>query len=122
MVRIEKPIRINRIIYKKSHSIVQAFRMGSTVDILRMTVCLSTVVIYLIVLCLFGYEVTLRFDEIDEAVYLCSWTEFPSQIQKLWPLIMNITQNPIYIHGYFNDQCTREFLKKVSCQRKKSYF
>lgn len=88
--------------------------MGNTIDMLRLFVCLSVVLIYVIVLCLFGYEVTLRFDEINDSIYRCGWTELPLNVQRLLPTMMMISQNPVYIEGYFNDPCTREFLTKVN--------
>lgn len=88
--------------------------MGNTIDMLRLFVCLSVVLIYLIVLCLFGYEVTIRFAEIDDSIYECGWTELPLNVQRLLQTMMAISQNPVFIEGYFNDQCTREYLTKVN--------
>lgn len=87
--------------------------MGNTVDMLRLFVSLQVVLIYVIVLCLFGYEVTLRFDEISDAIYQCGWTELPMNVQRILPMILQISQNTVFIEGNFNDRCTREFLKKV---------
>lgn len=90
-----------------------AFQTGNTVDIVRLVVCLSAILINLTVLCLLGYEVTLRFDEIPNSVYSCGWIELPTSIQRNLPILINISQKTVYIEGSFNDRCTREFLKKV---------
>lgn len=100
---------------KNSHTFLlwQALEINNTINSLRLFFCLSMVIIYMLVLCLFGFEVTIKFEGIHESLHMCSWNEFPFEIQKLLPTMLIISRNPEYIQGYFNTKCTREFLNKV---------
>lgn len=82
-------------------------------DIMRLIICVAVVVIYIDVLCIFGGEVTVEFDQTFDSIREISWNEFPLKSQKLL-LMMIITGNkPIYIQGFMNTDCTHEMLKKV---------
>lgn len=61
-----------------------------------------------------GDTVTTRFNEVNESIWNCSLNEFPLEIQKFLPMILNATQKPVHIEGFMNVKCTREVLKAVS--------
>lgn len=82
-------------------------------DILRLFVCLSVMMIYLVLLCLMGDDVTIRFCQVHDSFWECSWYELPFPTQKLLPVILNAAQKPVFIKGYMNMRCTRESIKKV---------
>lgn len=84
-------------------------------DILRLFVCLSVMMIYLVLLCLLGDDVTIRFRQVHDSIWECSWYKFPLDTQKLLPMILMAAQKPVFIKGYMNMQCTRESVKKVVC-------
>lgn len=75
--------------------------------------CVAVVEIYIIVLCLFGGDVSIQFDQMFYTTIEISWNEFPLEAQKLLLMMITIAQKPIYIEGHMNTQCTRETLKKV---------
>lgn len=64
--------------------------------------------------CEFGERLTGRFNEIDQQVNQCDWYTFPLQIQKLLPIFLKGTQNPIVLYGIGELKCTRETFKDVS--------
>lgn len=54
-----------------------------------------------------------RFNEID-FYSQCDWYKYPNHIQRLLPvLIINTTQQPIYIKGFGNFLCNRETFRSV---------
>lgn len=91
---------------------IQALYIG-VADICRLFVCFAVMKMYIVVLCLFGDDVTKRFAEAIDSIYLCSWDEFPLDSQKLFPMVLMLAQKPVYIHGYMNVRCTRESIKIV---------
>lgn len=76
-------------------------------------------ILQIMLLCDFGERLTGRFDEIDMALCECDWYTFPIGIQKMLPMLLISTQNPVVLQGFFNVSCTRESFKKV---RLETYF
>lgn len=76
-------------------------------------VCFAVMKIYIVVLCLYGDDVTTHFTEIHEKMYNTSWNHFPLAVQKIFPVVLANCQQPVYLHGYLNVRCTRESVKKV---------
>lgn len=87
--------------------------MKKWIDVFRMCVLIGAVAFYICVLCLIGDNVTTRYQEVNEALWSCPWLEFPHKIQKTFPLILSLTQKPIYMEGFMNVRCTREVMNAV---------
>lgn len=87
--------------------------MGHRLDAVRLVVMFIFVVIYNVSLCLIGDTLTTRFEKVNATLCACSLNEFPSEIQKIIPTMVAITQKPVYIEGFMNVRCTREVLQKV---------
>lgn len=51
---------------------------------------------------------------IDELVYQSDWAEFPLDVQRMIPIIINNTQMPVIISGFANVEYTRETFDAVS--------
>lgn len=88
--------------------------MKRFIDIVRMIAMLGAVIFYIAVFCLIGDSVTNSFEDVNEAVWNCSWNEFPLETQKSLLMILAIMQKPIYIKGFLNVRCTRVILNTVN--------
>lgn len=97
----------------KFHINLQAVDRRSTVDMVRLLVFLTYVLIYIGFLCFFGDVLTRRFEEVNDSICKCAWNEFPPEVQKMLPFFVMGAQKPIYIQGFMNVQCTREAFKNV---------
>lgn len=75
--------------------------------------CFVAILICFALCCFFGQLVNNRFEEINDAIFLCSWEDMPHKMQKLLPTMMMITQEPVYIHGDMHVLCTHELFKQV---------
>lgn len=82
--------------------------------LIRMSSCFVIILSCIAWLCYFGNRVTTQFEEINDAVYTCSWNRFPLEAQKLLPTMLIVCQKPVYIHGHMNLRCTHEFFRKVT--------
>lgn len=69
-------------------------------------------------ICKFGDEVTSRFQNIAHSIYACPWHIMPIKMTKHFPMLIAISQQPIYLHGSFNIRCIRETFQKVSRSKK----
>lgn len=54
-----------------------------------------------------------QFDATDEELYQCDWYSFPMDMQKMVLIFMMGTQEPVFIRGFGNIECTRDAFKKV---------
>lgn len=64
--------------------------------------------------CHFGEIVSSRFDEIDNAMFQSEWYLFPNRIQRVLPLVISGTQQPVIIRGFGNLLLTDDSFKRVS--------
>ena len=87
--------------------------MENHLDATRLIMTLLFKVICNVFLCMIGDTVTTKFSNIDATLCACSLNEFPSEIRKMFPMVLAMTQKPVHIEGFMNVQCTREVLKKV---------
>lgn len=69
---------------------------------------------YLVVLCLMGDDVTISFRHVNDSIWECAWYGLSLKSQKLLPLMLVSAQKQIYIKGYMNMRCTRQSVKNVS--------
>lgn len=67
-----------------------------------------------LVFCHYGQTVTDRFEEIVNALGGNDWYTFPIEIQRMLPIIINVSQKPVLISGFGNLLYTHESFKKVS--------
>lgn len=86
---------------------------GHWLDAFRLFVSLSLGMIYVVVLCLFGDDMTYAFDEIYHEIDATSYYELPVEMQKYIPMMMAIGQKSMHMKGHMNLKCNRPFLKQV---------
>lgn len=98
---------------KNSQFHLQAVNRHSFVDIWRLMIYSFVQTTFFAILCFSGDHLTNRLAEIHNAIYSIAWNELPLDIQKLLPLLLNGTQEPDYIRGLMNVECSRESFKKV---------
>lgn len=58
-------------------------------------------------------RVTNAFDDLNDAIDLFDWYLFPTKVQKMLPIIMINSQQPIDFECFGNITCSRESFKKV---------
>lgn len=63
--------------------------------------------------CEIGQRLNVAFDECGRKVELLVWYLFPTKVQRMVPLIMNFTQQPIEITCFGSTACGRETFKYV---------
>lgn len=63
--------------------------------------------------CYFGDEVTSGFGDMTDFTYELSWYEYPSDISKLIPFILQVAQLDVNLEGFGNIVCSRELFTKV---------
>lgn len=68
---------------------------------------------FVFIYCEAGNQIAGKFDEVDEAFYNLEWDIFPEKIQKMMPIILHVTQQPVQLKAYGNFECSRNTFKKV---------
>lgn len=68
---------------------------------------------WLFVVCHFGDEVRIHFEALNESITQCVWYEFPLEMQKCMPMMIQMAQKPVFIGTFGEIHCTREVFKKV---------
>lgn len=58
-------------------------------------------------------RVNLEFDECNQMIGQFEWYLFPAEIQRILPIIMNYTQQPVDIRCFGTAACDRETFKYV---------
>lgn len=70
----------------------------------------------LLIACEICQRVNLAFEECSDMVDQFEWYLFPTKIQRMMPLILNFTQQPIEITSFGSAACDRETFKSVSVE------
>lgn len=70
---------------------------GDFVNAVRFLFVLIFFTIWLFLFCFFGDEVSVRFIEVNDAIYDCCWHQYPIELRQYFPFIMRSAQNPIYM-------------------------
>lgn len=89
------------------------FKSPIFADVMRFFVCLVLMMVYLVVICFWSDEVTIKFGRLNESICECSWYELPMETQRLLPIMLMNIQRPVNMKGYMNVRCTRESVKLV---------
>lgn len=63
--------------------------------------------------CELGQRITDKFEEINDEIGRWNWYKLPLSVQKILPILLSGTQQPVTLRGYGNVLCTRETLKNV---------
>lgn len=63
--------------------------------------------------CEIGERVTEQFDVFDITVKQCQWYLMPIELQRMFVIVLSSSQQPVYLHGYGDIQCTRASFKQV---------
>lgn len=69
-------------------------------------------------ICRFGDDVTTRFQDVANSVYDCPWYAMSKNLSKRFPMLIAITQRPLYLYACFNIRCTRVTFQKVNFEKK----
>lgn len=69
--------------------------------------------------CEFGQRITDAFEECNETIVQLNWYLFPSEIQRITPIIINFGQQPIVFYCYGSIAFDRELFKLVSMSKQK---
>lgn len=77
-------------------------------------IIVASALIFLSAFCMFGENVTMRFDRLDDNLYQCNWYLLPIGMQRMLITVMANTQRTAAIIGYGNFECTRERLQIVN--------
>lgn len=64
--------------------------------------------------CELGQRVQQAFIECSDIIYQLDWYKFPTEIQRMLPIIMNFTQQPIAFECFGSTACVRETFEFVS--------
>lgn len=65
-------------------------------------------------ICLYGSEVTERYQSVAHAIYNCHLHgDLPYNIIKYFPVLIAFTQRPIYFYGCFNVRCILATFRQV---------
>lgn len=92
---------------------MQCINGSRSLAVIQPTVCLNVVMMWLLIYCNFGDQVTTQFGGIDSKLYLCNWYNLPIELEKNIPMMLLSVQKPIYLRGFGSTSCTRETFKKV---------
>lgn len=65
-------------------------------------------------LCEFGQRMTNAFEEIEDEIETFDWYFFPYELQRMLPMILMVTQQPVEIECFGSISSLREYFKKVS--------
>lgn len=68
----------------------------------------------LFVSCELGQRITIAFDGCSNMINQFEWYLFPANVQRMLPIIMNFTQQPIVVKCFGSAACDRETFKYVS--------
>lgn len=66
--------------------------------------------------CEIGQQVSNAFDEINDEIDLLDWYLYPIEIQRMLVPIMIYAQKPAVVNFFGSVECSREQVKKVSCE------
>lgn len=88
--------------------------MTNHIDLIRLFIILFWSIIFIFFICEFGEKTTDYFNQLNGALYECDWYTYPIEIQRMLPIILQATQNPIVLQGYGNVFCLRDTFKTVS--------
>lgn len=61
-----------------------------------------------------GQRLQQAFDECSDIIYQLDWYLFPAEIQRILPIIINFSQQPIIFECFGSMVCDRETFKYVS--------
>lgn len=67
----------------------------------------------ILLICELGERLTTKFDEIDLEICFWNWYLFPNEIQRMLPIIIVGTQEPVVGAGFGNVSCTRAAFQRV---------
>lgn len=67
------------------------------------------------VYCTYGQIVTDQFGTFEAQLCQCKWYMWPNEVQQMFMIMMVNAQQPTFIYGYGNIECTRYTFQKVNC-------
>lgn len=67
------------------------------------------------VACELGQRVNLAFDECSQIINQFEWYLFPDEIQRMLPLILNLTRQPIEIKCFGSTACYSRDIEICEC-------
>lgn len=76
----------------------------------------------MLVACEMGQRINIAFDECSAMIDQFEWYSFPTDIQRLLPLIMDFTQQPVKLKCFGSMAVDRETFKCVSIMKPSDRF
>lgn len=90
-------------------------RHDDNMEMLLMTMCeIANAFGLMFISCELCQRVNLAFDECGQMVEQFEWYSFPDEIQRMLPLILQLTQQPVDINCFGSSAWNRETFKYVS--------
>lgn len=99
--------------FKRLRLYWQCINDSRSLDAIQPAACLNVVMMWLFIYCYFGDQVTSRFSDITDTLYLCDWHLLPLHTQKNVPMMILAAQRFVHIKGFASSSCSRESFKKV---------
>lgn len=108
-MKLWKEALFKRLLSKKFQSHSEMNMM-----VVSLAVFEECVVLYSIfVVCELFQQMSNAFDEIHDKILGLSWYRFPTEINRMLPTILMITQQPVEFKCFGSIACSRDTLKKV---------
>lgn len=73
--------------------------------------CWSFYLIFLF--CNLGENICNEFEELNDILYQSEWYSFPNEVQRILPILLTASQEPVVLRGFGNLLCIRESFKRV---------
>lgn len=67
--------------------------------------------------CELGQQMTNAFVEIGDEMSQFEWYRFPVELQRVFPTLLIIAQEPVYLECFGSNACLRDSFKKVYSTR-----
>lgn len=67
--------------------------------------------------CEFGQQFSDAFEEVNDKIEAFDWYLFPSELQRMLPMIMVVAQQPVELKCFGSISAVREISKKVGINK-----
>lgn len=69
--------------------------------------------VLIFIFCELGERVSTEYNRILDEIEQSNWYSLPMELQRMFPFVIIIAQEPTILHGFGNCLCTRESFKNV---------
>lgn len=81
--------------------------------VMQYLTCVISGIGQLFAFCYYGNKATEGFEDLSDDIYQLDWDVYPPNVPKKLQLMIAISQETIYVEGYFGTRCTRVIFQKV---------